>query len=279
MSIEKLTYMYSNKEEWNSVYQELQTKNLNLSDISRRINSHFGDQVHRARGLNEHSFSKLEQLVGHAITISKTKTVIQRIKLKRNEKLAEMIGILLGDGHISDQPKRFRFTIALNSAKDLDYIDYVDNLIQDLFSIIPSRYQFKEKNCLVLMVSGKPIITELLRHGLHRGNKVKNQVGVPDWVKNNYKYSLACIKGLFDTDGCISLNKFGKTILKFVNASRPLVNFFDEFSQILEVNPCSYSYDDLAPFVHINGQSSVKRFLEIVKPRKAIYYKIRNPHF
>lgn len=39
--------------------------------------------------------------------------------------------------------------------------------------------------------------------GLHIGNKLKQGLDIPDWIKSESSYQIACIRGLMDTDGCI----------------------------------------------------------------------------
>lgn len=65
------------------------------------------------------------------------------------------------------------------------------------------------------------------------GNKVKNNVPVPDWVKNKNSYVRACIRGLFDTDGCVYLDKhiikgikYQHVGLAFTNYNENILSFF-----------------------------------------------------
>jgi len=42
--------------------------------------------------------------------------------------------------------------------------------------------------------------------GLVLGNKVKQQIDIPEWIKSNNNFSLACVRGIIDTDGCFYTN-------------------------------------------------------------------------
>lgn len=71
--------------------------------------------------------------------------------------------------------------------------------------------------------------------GIDVGSKVRNQVEVPNWIKNNPDYAKKCLRGLFDTDGCFYVDKhlINKKLYKnpgmnFSNRSVPLLNFFLE---------------------------------------------------
>jgi hypothetical protein len=53
---------------------------------------------------------------------------------------------------------------------------------------------------------------------------------IPDWIKNNEQYSIACVRGLVDTDGCVFIHRYkvnGKIYvykkLAFTSYSDPLL--------------------------------------------------------
>lgn len=143
--------------------------------------------------------------------------------MEEEEDLAEMIGIILGDGHISDSQNHYRLSIAFNP-EEKNYIEYVKNLMEKIFKVIP---QYCERirpgrNSARLRITRKEIVSFLLSKGLKAGNKVKNQIGVPEWIKENSKYRVACLRGLLDTDGTIAPVKLFKIITAgFSSASIP----------------------------------------------------------
>jgi transcriptional regulator with XRE-family HTH domain len=145
-----------------------------------------------------------------------------------NHHLAEFIGILLGDGGIQN----LQLSITLNSVADSDYIKYVGKLIYELFQYSPtvlSRYPVK---ATVLLISGVNFISELLKIGMKVGDKVKQQVDVPDWIKSDPELSRWCLRGMMDTDGGVFRNTYiinGKSYsylkICFSNLSQPLRHF------------------------------------------------------
>jgi len=84
----------------------------------------------------------------------------------------------------------------------------------------------------------------LLTKGLKKGNKVKQQVDVPHWIKINKNFSKYCLRGLIDTDGCVYFHKH-KTNgcdclnigLNFSNRSTPLLKFTYETLKTLDFHP------------------------------------------
>lgn len=139
--------------------------------------------------------------------------------------LAEFVGIMLGDGGMSS----YQLSVTLHSVDDLEYGKFVKTLIQKLFGVTPSVYVRKDMNAYSIVLARKKAIGYLCSLGLVIGNKVLKQVRIPSWILENEAYSLACLRGLMDTDGSVYLHKYkvrGKQYqykkLCFSSASAPL---------------------------------------------------------
>ncbi|MFX0051218.1 MAG: hypothetical protein ACFE8U_08010, partial [Candidatus Hermodarchaeota archaeon] len=74
-------------------------------------------------------------------------------------------------------------------------------LIKKLFDYDVKLHKSKHKKLVHFRIHSVLLVQELERLGLKCGNKVKQQVGVPNWIQNNTSYSIACVRGLIDTDG------------------------------------------------------------------------------
>ena len=76
------------------------------------------------------------------------------IYLKKNEKLAELVGIILGDGNLHVYQKNnsigvYSLRIAGNYIKDYEYLtNYVANLCRNIFMVNPKIYQQPNVNCI-----------------------------------------------------------------------------------------------------------------------------------
>ena len=83
------------------------------------------------------------------------------IKQPNEEKLAELIGILLGDGSLCLTENRptlnNRLKISFNSRYDSDYIFYVKQLLIDLFDTEPILKYRKGENTADLFIFKKPL--------------------------------------------------------------------------------------------------------------------------
>lgn len=137
--------------------------------------------------------------------------------------LAEFVGIILGDGGITNH----QVTVSLNYIKDAKYILYVKSLFKKLFSIIPGRMDVIKENCTIVVASSTNLVEFLEKIGLHRGNKVKQQVDIPKWVFENKEWMKFCLRGLIDTDGNIARKNYHASTLamqiSFKNYSEPLL--------------------------------------------------------
>ncbi|MBI2659821.1 LAGLIDADG family homing endonuclease [Candidatus Woesearchaeota archaeon] len=52
-------------------------------------------------------------------------------------------------------------------------------------------------------MGGRLVVDFLIDTGLKPNDKIKSQVTIPDWIKENDSYLRSCIRGLIDTDGCV----------------------------------------------------------------------------
>lgn len=128
--------------------------------------------------------------------------------------LAEFVGVLLGDGHLSST----QTTVTLGK-KD-EYVNYVVDLMEKLFGAKPKVANTKRGDFVIYIGSVK-----LVRWFLEMGlvfNKVKCQVDFPSWISGNQNYMKAALKGFFDTDGSVYKLKYGVQF-SFCNKSKPLL--------------------------------------------------------
>ncbi|MBI3256137.1 MAG: hypothetical protein HYZ63_04170 [Candidatus Andersenbacteria bacterium] len=111
--------------------------------------------------------------------------------------LAEFVGIMMGDGGLT--PSQLKIT--LNRIDDKLYTDFVVILVEKLFGVKPSVTP--REMVYSIMVSRRKLIQFCQDIGLKVGNKIKQRIDIPLWVKNKKPYLIACVRGLMDTDGCI----------------------------------------------------------------------------
>lgn len=118
--------------------------------------------------------------------------------------MAELVGIIMGDGGISNP---WQLVISMNSISDLHYSYYVTSLIKDLFQVNVFIRKRRYENTLNLVVTSTTMVDFLVSKGAVRGNKIKQNMDMPQWICNNPEYKKAFIRGLMDTDGCLYIHE------------------------------------------------------------------------
>lgn len=186
-------------------------------------------------------------------------------KPEKDKELAEFIGIMLGDGGFTSYGKQIQIT--LNNKDDKEYIEFVYNLAYKLFHKKPSIFPCVDAVASKISISSMNLTDYLVKLGLKVGNKIKLQVDIPVWIKNNKAYSIACVRGLVDTDGCIFNhrykinNKFyDYKKLSFINYSQPLLKSVYNVLKSLGLKPRLSNYRD----VRIDSQKDMKNYFKII---------------
>jgi intein/homing endonuclease len=119
--------------------------------------------------------------------------------------LAEFVGILLGDGGISTH----QISVTLHRITDKEYSLFVRKLIYKLFEITAGEYKDKQFLADSIVISRIGLVRYCMEKlGLKQGNKIKQQVDIPKWIRENTAYGVACLRGLIDTDGCVILHRY-----------------------------------------------------------------------
>jgi hypothetical protein len=184
-------------------------------------------------------------------------------KPKRSEKLAEFFGIMMGDGGMS----KSQITITLNKIVDYEYSNYVAELIEDLFKVRPGRAERRGAKVLNISISRVGLVNFCRDLGLVIGNKIKQQIDIPNWIKNRFKYKIACLRGLFDTDGCLIIHRYvssGKVYvykkIAFTSRSLPLLASIREVLNELGLKHRTGNNFD----IRIEAAADVKKYFNAV---------------
>jgi len=160
---------------------------------------------------------------------------------RRSESLAEFVGIMLGDGGIS----QYQIKITLHHKDDYEFGKYVMMLIKKLFDLQASILHDPKDSVNDYVVSRKELVGFCTKKlGLVIGNKIKQQIDIPSWIKGSRKYEIACVRGLVDTDGSVFTHRYqvgGKWYqykkLCFSSRSHPLLRSVHRVLQNLGLHP------------------------------------------
>lgn len=206
-----------------------------------------------------------------ATFISAQRKVFEARTLKCKEDLAEIIGIMLGDGGIyyHKLSGKYHLTVAFNK-KETQYRDYVRELFEHYFQpyrfqMVELAHEFSVRNISVF------IARYLINQGLKAGNKTKLQVDIPRWIREDSRFMIRCVRGLFDTDGCV-YRKYGPYAqIQFKFASRPLAVSLRELLVLLGFAPTHVKITPAKQFTHwkfyLSRQNEIYQFFTRIMPK------------
>src|SRR3989344_4438268 len=157
----------------------------------------------------------------------------------------------------------YQIRIVGDSIKDKNYLtNYVKPLIENLFEIKTNLHKAKDKNALNINAFGLRLIEFLENKGFKPGDKIRNQLTIPNWIKENKEYLKACLRGLYDTDG---------SIYKLTNQNVYQISFRNYNISLLKDVRNSLIYLGIAPSqiskgneITITKKSELRKFLNEV---------------
>jgi len=139
-----------------------------------------------------------------------SKGSLKQIRIpKRCKELAELIGIILGDGNIFSYKEGkkigvYSVRIAGDNRLDKDYhIKYIRPIFKELFNLEPKIQSFPKNNERFVSLYSRELVCYFNDIGLKPGNKIMNKNSIPSWIFNDKRFLRCCIRGLIDTDGSI----------------------------------------------------------------------------
>ena len=208
----ELIYKIKSKSTWKELANSLGVTASLLQSLAREVNMMPEDlfsKIDQNHKYDQYILEKYPDTWGQIKGGTNSSGTTKSIKIpEKNAELAELVGIILGDGNIQIAKKNkstsYMLRIVGDSRKDKEYlINYVKPLCDSLFGLdakIKPHYMF---NGLYVIVNSKNVTEFLLSIGLQAGNKIKNGVTIPPWIQKDVSLLKKCIRGLIDTDGSI----------------------------------------------------------------------------
>jgi len=116
-----------------------------------------------------------------------------------NEELAELVGVLLGDGTLT----KYYFRIFGDSRYDKLYFQYLSKLINNLFGINSNltvdKRSNNKRNTLILCLSSRTTCNFLhIEYNLPYGDKIKGHAKIPECILKDSNLIKSCIRGLIE---------------------------------------------------------------------------------
>ncbi len=180
-----------------------------------------------------------------------------------SEKLAEFIGIFLGDGSFRN---RYQIAISYNYKNEIEYAGYIENLIVDLFGLKTKRL-VREKYGSADIIATSSNLVDFLSGALRlKGIKEKDKFILPKWIWKLDKYKMGFIRGLFDSEGCIYRHRYISNKKYYTYIKIAITNYLSKVLVLLKnllwekgLHPIIYHNR-----IHLYNQKEVNSFLELI---------------
>lgn len=195
-----------------------------------------------------------------------------------NKDLAEFIGIIIGDGHINKKGRNYYFKIVGNPVDEIEYYEFVADLASKILSRkIKPRLQDKGRSYGISFNSNL-LGNKLISLGIPYGKK-SDIVYIPDIISSNDDFVIPCLRGIFDTDGCLTLKKRYRSIpyypvITFKSASKKLITQISKIminlgiKHSLVLNHKTYDKRSnkiyTGNYLHINGYLNVSKWFKLI---------------
>ncbi len=159
--------------------------------------------------------------------------------------LAELSGVIVGDGHISkhcnNNKGRYKIEIFGDKINEMEYFEYISDLIETCFARKPIlRIQ---DDGLRLTLNSKQAVEILEEIGLPVGGKSKI-VTIPTSINKDKELRLHFLKGLADADFSMTFKKGGRKAHSYprITGEFASLNIIQQIRVILEDLDIGYYY-------------------------------------
>ena len=177
----------------------------------------------------------------------------------KDENLACLIGLILGDGHICKFARTEGLAIALGTDKP-DLIKLTAFLVEKVFNKKPTIKKQKGSNAVKVNIYQKYISKRL---GIPCGNRGKIIINVPYWIRKSKKFSLCYLRGLYEAEASLSIHLPTYTYnFSFSNTNPHLLKIVEDYLKSLNLHP------EVRPKnVRLRRKEEVKYFKDLINFR------------
>jgi len=180
--------------------------------------------------------------------------------LKKSGNLAELIGVILGDGYLGKNPRTENLAILSNS-NNPGFITRYSQLIQKVFNKEPSIYRRKDSNCTKIAIYQKDLSRRL---NIFVGKRTNHKIRIPQWILKNRRYLIRYLRGLYEAEGSFCVHKPTYTYkFLFSNRNQSLLDNVYQVLKILGFHPHVSKYK-----IQISKKEEVYKIKDLIKFRK-----------
>ncbi|HUD44621.1 MAG TPA: LAGLIDADG family homing endonuclease [Patescibacteria group bacterium] len=182
------------------------------------------------------------------------------LPLIRSKDLAEYIGVVLGDGNISNFPRTERLIIVGNS-KNTGFIRRYSLLTQLIFGKTATVSKMSGVNAIRMSIYQKYLSKRL---GIPSGDRANYNFEIPKWILSNKIYIISLLKGLFEAEGSLSIHKGTYTYnFQFKNSNQSLLKAVTDSLLYLGYHP-----EVRVNCTRLRKKKEVESFRQLIKFRE-----------
>lgn len=182
------------------------------------------------------------------------------LNFKKDGRLAELIGVILGDGHIQAFARTERLIVSSNS-QNLGFIKRYKTLIKIIFGKQPLCMKSKNNNCVRISIYEKFISKRI---GIPSGNRNGLKFQTPKWILGNKNYLKNYLRGLYEAEGSFCAHKpTGTYKFLFKNTNDSLLDIVCGGMKTLGFHPHRSKYQ-----IQISKKEEVYAAQKMLKFRK-----------
>jgi hypothetical protein len=180
--------------------------------------------------------------------------------LKKSGDLAELIGVILGDGNIYKHPRTEELRISSNS-EDKEFIKRYERLVAKIFKKKPKLEKVKNSNCIYIRIYQKDMSERL---GIPLGSRRDQQIRIPRWILKNKIYLIKYLRGLYEAEGsfCVHIPTYTYKFL-FRNKNKSLLRNVYNGLKILGFHPHRSRFQ-----IQISKKKEVYKIKDLIKFRQ-----------
>lgn len=188
--------------------------------------------------------------------------------MKITNELAELLGIMYGDGCLSRSCKQYNIYISGHKFDDFKYHDkIIRRLFFDVFNKSIKISEKKNENTIYIRFRDKKVFNILHSLGVPIGNKY-GYLHIPNMIKVDNSLFFSFLRGLIDTDGCIVFSKQHKNKYYYprIELTSKSEDFLNDLLDILKNNGFygSVSNKGRGYRLEIPGFKNLERWLKLI---------------
>lgn len=179
---------------------------------------------------------------------------------QKNGDLAELIGVVLGDGYIGKFPRSEVLRI-VSSSNNHGFIKRYPRLMKNVLGKKPSVAKKNGVHCTTITIYEKWISKRL---GIPAGARKEKTIRIPRWILCRRDFIIRYLRGLYEAEGCYCVHKPTATYkFQFTNRNQSMLKNVKKLLTHLDFHPYTTGYQ-----VQIARKNEVEKIRRLLRFRQ-----------